>query len=203
MYGFLTRGCPRGCSFCHVAPKEGKKSVKVANVNEFWNGQKRLVLCDPNILACPDWEDLLKQVANTRAIVDFNQGLDARMLTPEKIAAINKLRFENLHFAWDRYEDKDVVLPKLKLYAEHAKRRPHGYFADVYVLVNHGTTIEQDFERVNTLREMGYWAYIMVYDKAHAAKVYTYISRWVNDRQVFAKCKTFGAYLDKMGYHAD
>lgn len=37
-YGFLTRGCPRGCSFCHVKSKEGKKSVKVADLSEFYMG---------------------------------------------------------------------------------------------------------------------------------------------------------------------
>lgn len=51
-YGFLTRGCPRGCDFCHVANKEGKCSVKVADLSEFWRGQKNIVLCDPNLLAC-------------------------------------------------------------------------------------------------------------------------------------------------------
>lgn len=34
-----SRGCPRGCSFCHVAAKEGKCSVKVANVSDFWGGR--------------------------------------------------------------------------------------------------------------------------------------------------------------------
>lgn len=40
-YGFLTRGCPRACDFCIVASKEGRRSIKVANLNEFWNGQKK------------------------------------------------------------------------------------------------------------------------------------------------------------------
>lgn len=40
-YGFLTRGCPRGCQFCIVAGKEGKQSVKVADLSEFWGGRKR------------------------------------------------------------------------------------------------------------------------------------------------------------------
>ena len=44
-YGFLTRGCPRGCDFCIVGKKEGKRTYKVADLSEFWNGQKNIVLC--------------------------------------------------------------------------------------------------------------------------------------------------------------
>lgn len=40
-YGFLTRGCPRACNFCIVAEKEGRRSVKVADLSEWWNGQKK------------------------------------------------------------------------------------------------------------------------------------------------------------------
>ena len=47
-----SRGCPRGCSFCHVASKEGKCSVKVADVSDFWSGQKEIKILDPNITAC-------------------------------------------------------------------------------------------------------------------------------------------------------
>lgn len=53
-YGFLTRGCPRGCGFCHVAPKEGRCAHKVADLSQFWNGQGHICLSDPNILACND-----------------------------------------------------------------------------------------------------------------------------------------------------
>ena len=193
-YGFLTRGCPRGCNFCHVAPKEGKRSIKVADVSEFWNGQKRLVLCDPNILACAEWESLFKQIAATHAIVNFNQGLDVRLLTPEKIELINKLKFEDIHFAWDRYDDKDIVLPKFKMYSEMAKYRPHGALAGVYTLTNYDTTFDQDLERVYILRDLGYEPYIMIYDKQHADHKYTLLQNWVNNRIIWAKCARFEDY---------
>ena len=195
-YGFLTRGCPRGCSFCIVAGKEGRCSRKVADVSEFWNGQKNIVICDPNILACPEWEDLLAQLKETNAIIDFNQGLDIRMMTPEKIKMLNQIRIKQVHFAWDRYQDKNVILPKLKMWKEYAK---HTRCKDtiVYTIVNFDTTLEQDLERIYTLRDLGFWAYVMIYDKEHCDPIYKALSRWVNNRFVFAKCPRFEDYTQK------
>lgn len=194
-YGFLTRGCPRGCDFCHVKDKEGKRSYKVANLSEFWSGQKKICLCDPNILACKDWKELLQQLINSRAYVDFNQGLDARMLTEEKCEMLSKIKIKNVHFAWDRYEDKDIILPKLQMYAQYTNIKPHDHNAIVYVLVNFDTTINQDLERIYTLRDMGYWAYVMVYDKEHAHIEYNRMQRWCNNRRIFAVCKRFEDYI--------
>ena len=114
-YGFLTRGCPRGCSFCIVGKKEGLCSRKVAELTEFWRGQKNIVLCDPNILACKDWKELLQSLIDSKATIDFNQGLDIRMITPEKIKMLNQIKIKQIHFAWDRYHDKKVILPKFKM----------------------------------------------------------------------------------------
>lgn len=100
-YGFLSRGCPRGCPFCIVKDKEGLSSRKVADLSEFWNGQKNIVLCDPNLLACPEHMELLGQLADSKAWVDMNQGVDARLLTEKNIAALNMIRMKNIHFAWD------------------------------------------------------------------------------------------------------
>ena len=49
-YGFLTRGCPRGCNFCHVKDKEGRCSYKVADLDTFWRGQKNTKKCNPAII---------------------------------------------------------------------------------------------------------------------------------------------------------
>lgn len=193
-YGFLTRGCPRGCEFCIVGKKEGKKSYKVADLTEFWNGQKNIVLCDPNILACKDWKELFQQLIDSKAYVDFNQGLDIRLMTEEKAEMLNKIKTKEIHFAWDRYEDKDLVLEKLKMYREVGKFKKGSHNVIVYTIVNLDTTFEQDLERIYTLREMGYWAYVMIYDKAHCERKYKDLQRWVNNRVIFAKCERFEDY---------
>lgn len=194
-YGFLSRGCPRCCDFCIVAPKEGSKSIKVADLSEFWKDQKNIVLCDPNILACRDWEDLLNQCSESKAYIDFNQGLDIRLITRDRVEAINRCKIKEIHFAWDRYKDKDIILRKLLLYAEHAKHKPHSNHAIVYTLVNFDTSFEQDLERIYTLRDMGYLPYVMIYNKAHCDKQYKRLQRWVNNRVIFAKCEKFEDYI--------
>lgn len=191
-YGFLTRGCPRGCDFCIVGNKEGRCSIKVADLSEFWNGQKNIVLCDPNILACKEWRDLLGQLQDSKAVVDFNQGLDIRLMTEEKAQMISQIKTKQIHFAWDRYEDKEKVLPRLELFAPYNKGNAHNTI--VYTIVNFSTTLEQDLDRIYTLRGMGYWPYIMIYNKAAAAPVYKRLARWVNNRFIFAKCERFEDY---------
>lgn len=193
-FGFLTRGCPRGCDFCIVGKKEGKCSVKVADLSEFWRGQKKIVLCDPNILACKDWRELLQSLIDSGAEVDFNQGLDIRLMTEEKAQMLNAIKIKEIHFAWDRYEDKNIILPKLQLYASIVHQSPHAHKAIVYTLTNFSTTLEQDLERIYTLRDLGFWPYVMVYDKDHAPKVYKRLQRWVNMRSVFATVKKFEDY---------
>lgn len=193
-YGFLSRGCPRGCAFCIVGLKEGRKAVKVADLTEFWRGQKSIILCDPNILACSEWSELLQQCIDSKAEIDFNQGLDIRLMTEEKAQMLNAVRIKEIHFAWDRYEDGDMILPKLEMYANVSNFSPHAHKAVVYTLVNFGTTIEQDLERIYTLREMGYWPYVMIYDKEHSSQKHRDLARWVNNRYIFGSVERFEDY---------
>lgn len=193
-YGFLTRGCPCDCDFCHVAQKEGKCSVKVADLSKFWRGQKNIVLLDPNITACRDWRELFQQLIDSKAWVDFSQGLRIHMMTKEKAEMLKQMKIKQVHFAWDKYEDKDILVPKFKQFKEITqwdKRK-----LSVYVLTNFNTTHEQDLERIYTLRELGYCPYVMIYDKEHLPKghITRRLQRWVNMRAVFEKTPRFEDY---------
>lgn len=101
-FGMLTRGCPR-CNhrFCITPQKDGVVSHKVADLSEFWNGQKKIVLLDQNILACKDRMELLRQLEESKAEVEFNGGVDIRFVTDEIIEALKRIKVKDYHFAWD------------------------------------------------------------------------------------------------------
>lgn len=191
-YGFLTRGCPRGCHFCIVAGKEGRRSVKVADLSEWWDGQKNIVLMDPNTLACPDHMDLLGQLADSRAWVDINQGADARLLTEDNIAALNRVKLKVIHFAWDMMEQSESVLRGLELYSKYGKLDERK--RRVYVLTNYNTTMEENLYRVYKLREMKFDPYVMIYDKPHAPKDIKRLQRWCNNKFIWRSCEKFEDY---------
>ena len=196
-YGFLTRGCPRGCKFCIVAGKEGRKSYKVANLSEFWRGQKHIELLDPNILACREHINLLEQLADSKAWVSFNQGLDIRFTNEENIALLNQIKVKEIHFAWDN--PKDDLRPYFERYKAFAKHKPHGEYGTVYCLTNFGSTMEENLYRIYTLRDLGYAPYVMIYDKPHAPREVRLLQRWCNNRIIFKSCSRFEDYDPKKG----
>ena len=191
-YGFLSRGCPRNCGFCLVSDKEGRRSIQVADLAEFWNGQKEVKLLDANLLACPDHEKLILQLAESRAYVDFSQGLDIRLITPDNVALLNRVRTKAIHFAWDN-PDIDLT-PDFRRFLEltaikNVRKRK------VYVLTNYGSTHEQDLYRVETLRGMGYDPYVMVYDRPSAPPITRQLQRWVNNKRIFHTVPSFADYI--------
>lgn len=186
-----SRGCPRGCTFCHVAAKEGRCSVKVANVCDFWDGQKEIRVLDPNITACKEKRDLMRQYRETGAILDFTQGLDIRCLNDDDIEDINHMRLRTLHFAWDN--PKDNLKEKFSNFAKGFRRNSN--IGMVYCLTNYNSTMEENLYRIYTLRDLGYDPYVMIYDKPHAPKEIRKLQRWCNNKIIFKTCKNFENYI--------
>ena len=191
-YGYLTRGCPRHCDFCIVSDKEGFRSIKVADLSEFWNGQRDIKLLDPNMLSCREHMDLLRQLIDSGAYVDFTQGLDIRLTNEENITAINHLKLKEIHFAWDN--PRDNLESKFEFYTRYAKHKPHGRYGTVYILTNHGTTMQENLYRVYILRDLGFDPYIMIYDKPNAPREIRDLQRWCNNRRIFRSCPKFEDY---------
>jgi hypothetical protein len=192
-YGFISRGCPRQCKFCNVSEQQGKVSKKVADLSEFWDGQKNIVLLDPNITACKDAGAIFDELIDTKAYIEFNQGLDIRLMTDVIAEKLNQLKIKMVHFAWDNYEFN--TYEKLKEFRSKLK------FDDrrlrVYVLTNFNTKQEQDLERIYKLRELGYDPYVMVYNKQTAPRRIKQMQRWVNNKFIFrsGQAETFEDYL--------
>ena len=95
--GFLTRGCIRKCPWCVVPRKEG--AIRIVNhIRNIAHDGKDVVLLDNNFLAADESfvAEQLAYIARQKIWIDFNQGLDARLVTPENaklLAACRWIRF--------------------------------------------------------------------------------------------------------------
>jgi hypothetical protein len=190
-YGFLTRGCPNNCGFCPVSKKEGRESHKVADLTEFWNGQKNIVLLDPNILACREHMGLLQQLVDSGACVEFNQGIDARFINTENIQLLSQIKMKICHFAFDFMQNEKRIIAGLKLAREHLPISERQ--SVVYMLTNFDTNIKEDLYRVARLKEIGFSPDVRIYRKASLPRrhILRDLQRWCNNRFVFRSCNFF------------
>src|SRR4030042_899519 len=89
---FASRGCVRSCTFCGVSRIEGKLNSEKNSIKDLiWPGHTRVILFDNNFLASSKWESVLSEIQELGLAVDFNQGLDARLVierVAKKIAEI-------------------------------------------------------------------------------------------------------------------
>lgn len=191
---FTTRGCVRQCPFCIVPKKEGLiHNVNVANLNP---KGKYIMLLDNNFFANRTWRENIKVLKAFNQPIDFNTGIDLRLLTEEQCEALSELKIKQIHCAWDNYEDKEKILPKLEMLCRYVKP----YKITVYVLVGFESKeiIETDIERVMTLKEFGVNPFAMGYinfddPNYKKSKIVTDFCRWVNNKYVF-KTTTWEKY---------
>ena len=185
-YGFLTRGCPNNCGFCIVSQKECARSVKVADLSEFWRGQRHIKLLDPNLLACKDRADLLRQLINSRARVDFTQGLDARFVTEAVAGTLKKIKNDKKAFVFGfMKKEKGVVkgFDKYKRVWGAEEKNEKMYYDGAG-----DTTIEEDLYRLQRIKQCGFLPDVRIYRKPAAPQILRDLQRWCNNRILYRSC---------------
>lgn len=176
--GFLTRGCPRNCPWCFVPEKEGDVREH-ADIEEF-AAHRDVVLMDNNVLAHPHGLAQIEKMAKLGLRVDFNQGLDARMIDDGIARLLSKLTWlKPLRLACDFKGQMKSVQKAVELLRWH-NVKPNRYFC--YLLVK---DVPDAVERVRFLKGLLVDPYAQPYrDKENTppTEEQRLFARWVNDK---------------------
>jgi hypothetical protein len=191
-WGFTTRGCIRRCPFCFVPEKEGMIHT-VGDLYDVWDGQsKDVVLMDNNILALPDhFFKIAGQLRKEKVRVNFNQGLDHRLLTSRICEELKTIRHREYYFAFDSIKDMDRVGKAIELLNDAGLKRNTWL-----TLVGFDSTIEEDIARLDYLKERNQNAYVMRYNGRRDSKMLNHLSRWANNHSWFQGV-TFKQFLER------
>lgn len=166
-----TLGCERGCPFCAVKIVEGP--FRELNVHHPCSGLKPII-CDSNFLQCSDKHfnrviDLCKQLP----YVDFNQGLDARLLTKERAERLCELNIPTARFSWDKVADEKPIMKAIDLMLSCGFPKSRLF---LYCLVNHKETPEDARYRQETIKARGVTGYPMRYQPLDTLKRNSYVA---------------------------
>lgn len=160
--GFTTRGCIRNCKFCVVPEKEGKLHI-VGDLMDLWDGKsKEIILWDNNVLGEPEhFIKICRQAQEYDIALDWNQGLDHRLLTDDVCKEMKKTKKKGIRrFAFDHPSNVDTVQTAIEMLKKHKLGQ-----AKWYVLVGFNTTLEEDLFRLNYLRDRGHAVYVQIYNR--------------------------------------
>lgn len=191
--GFLTRGCIRACPWCVVPKKEGR-----IRPYSTWQEIKRpdsrnIVFMDNNVLACEHGINQIKDMIGQDVRVDFNQGLDARLITPEVAELLSKIKWIRfIRMSCDTDSMLDVVVRAIDR-LEKCGVKPYRVF--VYLLVQ---DIQSAEKRAITLRDIGAEVFAQPYrdfeNNIEPTKEQKAFARWVNRKAIFKTVKKFSDY---------
>lgn len=165
---YATRGCVRRCKFCavHRIEPHFSNSLSIARqvkaIKDNFGEKKNLLLLDNNILASSDFKKIIDEIKSIgfakdsvfvqeinskkisiRRYVDFNQGIDARLLTKEKMSLLSEIAIRPLRIAFDKIDYKDIYKEKVRWAAEFGIQQLSNY-----ILFNFDDTPEDFYERL-------------------------------------------------------
>lgn len=196
--GFLTRGCIRKCPWCIVPKKEG-----MIRAYRSWREVKRpdcrdIVFMDNNVLASEWGLEQMEDMIGENVRIDFNQGMDARLIDSDAAEIISKLKWIRfVRMSCDTDAMLDVVLEKVDLLKQHGVK-PYRVF--VYLLVQ---DIKSAEHRALALRNAGVDVFAQPYrdfeNKIEPTKQMRDFAQWVNRKPIFNSTDSFAEY-DRKAY---
>jgi hypothetical protein len=188
-FAYASRGCIRKCHFCGVPKLEGMQrdvTSLAATIKEIAerHGEKRdLLLMDNNVVASPRFKELMAEIRDlgfhagaklrrpgervaSRRRVDFNQGVDARILAkdPMYLRELSTICLSPLRIAFDHLGLKGPYEKAVRIAHEHGLHELSNY-----MLYNFHDTPADLFERMRlnvTLNEelnVRIWSFPMRY----------------------------------------
>jgi len=162
---FSSRGCIRSCGFCSVPKLEGKPFMArpTTRIKHLVHPQhRRVILWDNNILGAAHWPEVFAELSELGVEVDFNQGIDARLITDDIARAIAALKMPTLRLAYDFLAMRDKICSAVFALKKNFTARRYRHIC-CYVLYNYKDTPHELFERVRDLLAWGVAAYPMRY----------------------------------------
>ena len=182
---FASRGCNRHCPYCAVWRIEGrinrcKKSIK----HLVWPKHTRIILWDNNILQSPYWRDIFDELiwfSQVRGMkIDFNQGLDARLITNEVAEKLSQMNLLCVRLSYDYKAMRRFVERAIEILAAHGIRKRKIL---VYVLYNYWDDPDDFFERVRDILNWGAVAFPMRYQPLNALEKNKHVGpKWDEER---------------------
>ena len=156
---FASRGCIRNCAFCAVPKLEGRPNRLRYHIEQLvYPGHKRIILWDNNILGNPNWRPIFDELIELGLKVDFNQGLDARLISDESAEGISKMKTEYIRLAYDTLKVGPYVENAINVLSQHGIRKKK---IIVYTLFNFDDDPKDFFQRVKHILNWGSASYPM------------------------------------------
>lgn len=178
---FTSRGCIRKCPFCIVPKLEGKIRSNISDIREYiYPGHKRIILWDNNFLASPTWKNALVALKDAGLKVDFNQGLDARLMDEEKVQLLSELKVPIFRMAYDFMEGRNDMINAVNLLSEYGTRRRDIFIYTIYNFYgdvpSYNDTPEAFLKKIRDILGLGCVAYPMRFEPNDSLKKNQFIS---------------------------
>ncbi len=185
---FTSRGCVNKCGFCMVPKLEGSlKNITDTPSSLIDPNYSKIIIWDNNFLAQPNWYEKLMDLKGTGKWLDFNQGLDARLLTDEKAKMLASLKIKDYRFAYDGKSQKKAAKNAIELLSSYGVSRRRISFYTLYNFHSehsaNSDNPDEFYHRVLDILEWGSVSYPMRYVPLDAIHKNKYVSpNWTEEQ---------------------